>query len=562
MTSFRTFLAAVALAAAAPASAQISSGAYLAARQAGFENDFRAAADYFSDALRRDRDNTQLLDKALTALVSLGEVDRGEALARRLREAGIDNQITNLTLYAAQVERGEWEGVLADLDVPHKVGPLYDGLLRAWALVGAGRMQGALEAFDKVAENSATASFGLYHKALALASAGDFEGAAEVFASPGAEGLASTRRGLLAKVQILSQLDRDDEAAALIEDALGGETDRALSGLLVPLAAAQTLPFDIVQSPTDGAAELHYTIATAVSGEAADAYTLLYSRLVGYLRPDHVDGLLLTANLLERLGRYELATETYDKVPRDHPAFYIAEMGRAQALHVSEREDAAIEVLTQLGRTESDLPVVHVALGDLLRGLERFPEATEAYDRAVNLIEEPDPSHWSLYFSRGITLERSDRWEEAEADFRRALDLQPDQPQVLNYLGYSYVEKGENMDEALDMIERAVAIRPNSGYIVDSLAWALYKLGRYDEAIGPMERAVELEAVDPIINDHLGDVLWAVGRTREAEFQWRRALSFDPEPEDAERIRRKLKVGLDAVLAEEGADAPDLANDG
>ena len=139
------------------------------------------------------------------------------------------------------------------------------------------------------------------------------------------------------------------------------------------------------------------------------------------------------------------------------------------------------------------------------------------------------------------------------ADLEEALRLNPEQPQVLNYLGYSYVDRGENLDEALGMIERAVAREPGSGYIIDSLAWAYYRLGRYAEAVGPMEQASLLEPVDPIVTDHLGDIYWAVGRTREAEFQWHRALSYGPEEKDATRIRAKLEKGLDAVLADEGA---------
>ena len=184
---------------------------------------------------------------------------------------------------------------------------------------------------------------------------------------------------------------------------------------------------------------------------------------------------------------------------------------------------------------------------------------------AVALFEEDAEAQWLVYFSRGITHEREDRWPEAEADFRKALELRPDQPQVLNYLGYSMVEMQENLDEALDMIERAVAAQPDSGYIVDSLGWVLYRLGRYDEALVQMERAVELLPVDPVVNDHLGDVYWAVGRKREAEFQWHRALSFIElgESNDAEpdRIRRKLEIGLDAVLAEEGAPPLRVADD-
>jgi len=205
---------------------------------------------------------------------------------------------------------------------------------------------------------------------------------------------------------------------------------------------------------------------------------------------------------------------------------------------------------------------VYSALGDIQRQQENYRAAVKAYDQALDFTEADASTRWFLLYARGISHERLDQWDQAESDFRAASD----QPQVLNYLGYSLVEKQINLDEALDMIERAVAARPDSGYIVDSLGWVLYRLGRYDEAVVHMEQAVELMAVDPVVNDHLGDVFWAVGRFREAEFQWKRALSFvDPEDTNAEadpeRIRRKLEIGLDAVLAEEGAAPLQVADD-
>jgi len=175
----------------------------------------------------------------------------------------------------------------------------------------------------------------------------------------------------------------------------------------------------------------------------------------------------------------------------------------------------------------------------------------KAYTGAIAMIDTEVPSDWRTYYVRGIANERTDNWEDAEADFRKALELAPDQPLVLNYLGYSLVEKNLKIDEAKNMIERAVEARPDDGYITDSLGWVLYKLGEYEEAVPYMERAAELVPIDPIINDHLGDVYWSVGRKIEAEFQWRRALSFDPEEKDAERIRLKLELGLDEVLARE-----------
>jgi tetratricopeptide (TPR) repeat protein len=280
---------------------------------------------------------------------------------------------------------------------------------------------------------------------------------------------------------------------------------------------------------------------------------MIYARTAGYLRPDHVEAILLTADIFDTQGQYDLAVETFARIPPESTAFHVAEIGRAEALYASDRKEAAIEVLQSLTRSHADLVVVHVALGDALRRDEQLAAAIKAYNAAIALIAEPSERHWGLFYSRGICHERQAAWDAAEADFRKALALNPDQPQVLNYLGYSFVDRGQNLDEALDMIERAVAAQPDAGYIIDSLAWAYFRLGRYQDALAPMERASVLEPVDAVVTDHLGDVYWSVGRRLEAQFQWRRALSFDPAEKDATRIRRKLEIGLDGVLAEEGA---------
>ncbi|MEO1454508.1 MAG: tetratricopeptide repeat protein [Pseudomonadota bacterium] len=556
-----TALALTAASLPATLSAEGNAGAYLAGRQAGIDNDYSAAAQYFSRALIRDTQNPALIENAASAYLSMGDLDRAVPLATRLTEMEVESQIAGLIAYADLSRQGDWQAIIDSLDAGRSVGPLYDGLLRAWALVGLGRMGDALEQFSAVENARGTQAFGLYHRALALASVGDFEGANAIFSGEEGTQLRLTPRGTVAHIQVLGQLQQIDTAVERVAAAQRGRLDPFLSNLGDRLTAGEDVPFDVVTSATDGIAEMHFSIANALTGEASDGFTLVYARLATILRPDHVEGLLLTADLLERLERYGMATEVYDQVARDHPYFYIAEMGRAEALKQADQTEAAIEVLTQLGETHSDLPLVHVALGDTLRRLERFEEAVPAYDRAIALIDDPQPSHWSLYFSRGIVHERTENWPPAEADFRKALELQPDQPQVLNYLGYSFVEMQINLDEALDMIERAVAGEPNSGYITDSLGWVLYRLGRFEEAVGHMERAVELLPIDPIINDHLGDVYWAVGRYREAEFQWHRALSFEPEEDDAERIRRKLEVGLDVVLDEEGAPPLQVAND-
>jgi Flp pilus assembly protein TadD len=169
-------------------------------------------------------------------------------------------------------------------------------------------------------------------------------------------------------------------------------------------------------------------------------------------------------------------------------------------------------------------------------------------------IETPQKSDWLFYYFRGICLERARQWGKAEADLQKALELFPEQPQVLNYLGYSWIDQGVKLDEAMTMIKRAVEQRPDDGYIVDSLGWAYYRLGNYEDAVKQLERAVELKPEDPTVNDHLGDVYWRIGRTQEARFQWSHARDLKPEPDELPKIEEKLKVGL----ADENSSAAEI----
>ncbi|EPX83008.1 tetratricopeptide repeat protein [Salipiger mucosus] len=548
-----------------PAGAETLAGDYLAARQASFLGDYSAAAEYYGRAIAHDPANPELLERATLAHMSLGEMERAAALAERLADEGYDSQVGHMAEVATLAKAQDFAGLIDRVSEQRAIGPLVDGLVAAWSELGRGDMSAALVAFDELAKEKGLAGFAAYHKALALASVGDFEGADAVFAGRQAGSMQTTRRAIEGRVQILSQLDREDEAIALIDETFGPTLDPRLTQLRAALEADDTLPFSLVRTARDGVAEVFYTLAGALSSEANDDFTLLYARISQFLRPEHSGAILMTATLLEKLGQHDLAVAAYKTVPRDDPDFHAAEMGRADALRASGKPDAAIEVLEQLAASHGDMPAVQSALGDVLRQQERYEEAIEAYGRALDTFEEPDPAQWFLHYARGISHERLSHWDAAEEDFRAALELNPEQPQVLNYLGYSLVERQEKLDEALSMIESAVSAQPQSGYIVDSLGWALYRLGKYEEAVVHMERAAELMPVDPVVNDHLGDVYWAVGREVEAEFQWKRALSFatwdDASDEvDMERIRQKLEVGLDQVLAEEGAPPLRMAN--
>ncbi|PRX37298.1 Flp pilus assembly protein TadD, contains TPR repeats [Meinhardsimonia xiamenensis] len=551
--TLRLAAAAVALLVGLPATAQGLAGPYLAGQVAAQNNDFEAATTYFSQALIVDSSNPVIMENALRAYVGLGRIEQAVAIARRMQGLGQVSQVAAMVLFADHMKKGNYPALLDDLTAGVSVGPMVDGLLKAWAQFGAGRMSEALESFDEVAATRGVEMFGLYHKALALAAVGDMEGAEEILSGRAAGPIQLDRRGVIAYAQILSQLERNADAVELIDKSFAGRLDEELAAIKAALEAGETLPFTAVPDAAAGAAEVFFAVAGALDGEANDAYALMYSRMAEYLRPDHVGAILLSAGLLERMGRHELATETYLRIPPDSPAYVPATIGRAEALHASGKVEEAIATLRALAEEHPDNPSVHVSLGDMLRREERYAEAAEGYSRAIALYDEPERGQWVVYFGRGICYERTGEWEKAEADFRKALELEPDQPQVLNYLGYSYVEMNINLDEAMDLIKRAVEARPDSGYIVDSLGWVQFRLGDYEQAVVNLERAAELMPTDPIINDHLGDAYWAVGREREARVQWKRALSFNPEPDEADRIRRKLEVGLDAVLIEEGA---------
>ncbi|WP_425039636.1 tetratricopeptide repeat protein [Primorskyibacter sp. S187A] len=546
-----------------PASAGVS-GPYLAARHASFNTDFRSAVRYYELAFAEDRSSAPLMEAVTASHMSLGGFERAGLFADELIKKGFESQVAHMARMAVAARDEEFDLLIERLEAGEDVGPLVDGLALGWAELGRGDMTASLAAFDAVGEQRGLRGFADYHKALALASVGDFESAVALL--EGEFGAAqATRRAVMAHAMILSQLDRNDDAVALLNDMFTTRLDPGLAALRDALEAGETVPFTTITSPRDGMAEVFYTIAIALEGEAANDYTLLYTRVAEFLREDHVDAILLSARLLEQLDEFELATEAYEHVPLDHPAYHAAAMGRAAAMREGGDVEGAILALRTLAASHEGLPTVHTTLGDILRQEKRFEEAVEAYDRSIEIYGTPaSRGQWFVYFARAISHERLDNWPLAEADFRKALELNPDQPQVLNYLGYSLVEKKIKLDEALDMIERAVAARPDSGYIVDSLGWVLFRLGRYEEAVPHMERATELMPIDPVVNDHLGDVYWAVGRKLEARFQWNRALSFidrdDHGEADPERIRRKLEVGLDQVLAEDGLPPLQVAN--
>lgn len=522
-----------------------TAGAFLSARVAVAENDFSELAASHDRLLQSDPDNPAFQELSMQGHLLSGNFTRAAERAAQIVSRGGNSPTAELVLQADAFERGAYDVVLAALEEGRLTGPLTDPMAGAWAQLGRGSMSDAIAAFDTViSEREELAPFALYFKALAFALVGDLE-RAEALLTGEAEGpIGLTRRGVIAHIAILSQLGRMDDAMALTDAMFGANPDEDVAYVRAALQEGRAVPFETITSARDGMAETYFMLASALPSERDDWLPLVYAQLALALRPDHGDAILLTGQLLERAEQYALADAVYQTMPSDSSQYLGAQLGKANALARSGEVETAIESLRSLLDSKPDSVLVYSALGDLLRREEQFAEAEAAYSSALDLLDTVEERHWVLVYTRAIALERMGEWERAEPEFRRALEFVPEEPQVLNYLGYSLIDKGLKLDEALGMIERAVEAEPDSGYIVDSLGWAFYRLGRYEEAVPVMERAVELMPTDPILNDHLGDVYWAVGREREARFQWRRALSFAPHPDlDTDLVRRKIAEG-------------------
>lgn len=533
-------------------------GPFMAARLAVVQNDFKAAARLFVQTLAHDPGDPFLQDSTLMSLVSAGDVDQAAELARRIAAEDEPTELSGLIEQAAAVYRADWTALLADLGDtagPDTQSDLLLGMMRGWALLGAGRASEALAEFERLATLPGVAPMVNYHLALARAQAGDFEGAATLLA----EDTASAHlMGFVARAQVLAQLDRRDEAVAVLDTVPGIEAEPQLVALRDALKSGQPVAFDVVKTPADGIAQVFLTFAAALAGgPEPEPLSLIHARLAAWLAPDMAEARLMVAQILQDRGQFDLAEPEFEALRRMGQMRPGAELVRIGALSDAKRFDEAGKAALALTAAHPDLPQAWVALGDVLRRQENFTQAVPAYDKALALLADAPPeARWFALYARGIALERAGQFDRAEADLLAAVEIRPDDASLLNYLGYSWIDRNKNLDRGLAMIEKAVSLAPDDGYVLDSLAWAYYRLGRYDEAVAPMERAILTMSADPLVNDHLGDIYWKVGRQREAEIQWQRALSLDPAETadvDPDRIRAKLDRGLDAILAEEAA---------
>jgi tetratricopeptide (TPR) repeat protein len=522
-------------------------GNYLAGRFARAQQDTESAAAFYGAALQRDPANDVLLEQAFQMETLAGNWPRAMPFAEQLVAAQPSHRMSHFLLGVEAFKAANYtkadDHFKAASENP--IGELTAAIARGWTKLAAGDAAGAIQMVDLPKQPEWAQFYLRYHRALIADIAGRKSEARTSFEKMFRQDSRTLRTSLayaqhaahygdvkLAKQVLKEQLDKSQ-----------GEPHPLAKDLRQRVDESDKFPL-IITTPAEGLAEVFYGLGEALTGEGGVSLGTLYLQMALYTKPDHAFALAALASAQETARRYDEAIGTYDKIPPGTALQNAIDIRKAFNLNSLERSDEAKTLLEALAKKDPKDVRPLEALGNIARARKNFPEAVSYFSRAITLIPKPDQRHWGYYYARGTAYERMKNWPAAEADLKSAMKLAPDQPLILNYLGYSWIDQGKNMKDGMKLIEKAVQLKPDDGYIVDSLGWAHYKQNNYKEAVKYLERAVEIKPEDPTLNDHLGDALWQVGREREAKFQWGQALSLNPEPEDVEKIKIKFEQGL------------------
>jgi tetratricopeptide (TPR) repeat protein len=523
-----------------------TAGSYLAARHASVERDASSAAAFYRSALRSDPKNNELLDRAFISSLAEGDIDEAVKLADRILTQDKANRVARLVVGVRDLKQKKY--ATAQLNINQSIrGPITDlvaTLLSGWASFGAGDSKAAVANIDKLTGPEWYPIFKDLHTGMILELA-----SREKDAGNRLERSYKLDDSMLRVVDAYARWNsrnKDGAAAAAVYEAFEKKLPRhplVVDGLR-DVRAGKKLP-PLVDSAQAGAAEALYGIGATLTRRGGEDLALVYLQLSLYLQPNHPLALLSLADLYESVKKPQMAIKVYERVPATSPLKRNAQIQLATNLDTVDRGEEAIKILKDvIAQEPKDIEAV-MALGNIERGRKKFADCSTTYSRGIEAMPAAaEKNAWVTYYYRGICEERSKQWNKAEADMRKALELQPEQPHVLNYLGYSWIDQGVNLDEGMKMIKRAVEQRPDDGYIVDSLGWAYYRIGNFEDAVKHLERAIDLKPEDPTINDHLGDAYWRVGRTLEAKFQWAHARDLKPEAEELPKIEAKIENGL------------------
>ncbi len=534
-------------------------GAFLAARTAEYDNDLAGTVKFYRTALSFDPSNEELQRSLMLALISNEMFDDALPLAEKLKAVPEIERFSRLALAVDSFRQKKYDDseYWLQLALESDLDRLITGVMTAWAKQGQGNTEEAFSHLSKLEGPEWFDLFRDYHKALIAEQAGMTDLARAAFAatvanrSGGRSAPNTYWRAASAQALFLTRQGDAQGAAEAVENGEPFAPSRQQLKALREETATGAAAKPLVSDPGDGAAEILLNIGAALNRGGGEAFVRLYLQYARALRPESAAVLVQLGQLSEQLGRSEEAIGFYRRVTADSPLKPLAEMQLGLNLADVDKYDEAVKHLSALVEADPDDMRAYLSLGGVHATRKNYAAAAEVYDRAIERLNPPKPEDWNVFYQRGIAYERMKQWEKAEPNFHKALELRPDQPQVLNYLGYSWVDMNMNLKEGLDMIARAVALRPNDGYIVDSLGWAYYRLGRFEDAVRELEKAVSLKPDDPILNDHLGDAYWRAGKKLQAVFQWNHARDMKPELDVLAEVERKLVEGLPPIEVED-----------
>ncbi|MGH6748872.1 MAG: tetratricopeptide repeat protein [Methyloceanibacter sp.] len=522
-------------------------GNYLSGRMARGDHDTEAAADFYSKALAEDPGNEIILEQAFLLEAASAHWDRALPLAEELVKIEPSHRIAQFLLGCDAFKRGDYTEADEHFAAARQ-GPIADltsTLARAWVQQAAGKTDDAFATLDSLSDADWAQFYQRYHRALIADVAGRHDIAGQAFAQAFKKN-PSTLRVADAYARHAVNENNRKLARQTLKTHIAKSSPHPLSEALLADIDAGKVPALLVVNPSDGLAEVFYGIGDALAGEGGLDMGIIFLQFALYVKPDFPLAYVALAEAYEGAKKFDLEMEAFDKVDKDSPLWLNVQIQKAFALNSLDRVDDAKTLLDQLIATYPKDVRPFDALGNILRAHERYGEARDSYSRAIALIPKPTHDNWTLFYSRGVSNERLKDWPAAESDFKQALELSPEESLVLNYLGYSWVDQGRNLKTAMDYIRKAVKLKPDDGYYVDSLGWAYYRLGNLQAAVENLERAVELKPDDPIINDHLGDAYWRIGRTLEAKYQWQQSLTLKPEDDQAATLKQKIESGLPA----------------
>ncbi|HEX5280772.1 MAG TPA: tetratricopeptide repeat protein [Micropepsaceae bacterium] len=525
-------------------------GTYLAGNFAAAEGDVKAATEFYSNTLKDAPDNADILERTFLFAAEGGEMGRAAALANRVIAIDPENRPAHLVLQVGALTKKDYAAAIKDATGPANglFATLTNKIMEAWARAGMKDIDGALAALDSLSNQRGIDGLRLMHTALILDYAGRDKEAEDTY-NKAIAAMGTGPRGTEAYGRFLLRHGRVNDAKALFERANRENRGNPFAQWALSDLSTMKNPAPLISSPAQGVAEGLFGIAASLNDQRSTDVAILYLNLALYLRPDFDLGRVLLASHYEAMEKYAIANAIYAGIAPASPYYAMTQVQAAINDGRDGKPQDGIVKLKALSASQPQESDVWTALGDLFRSSDQYKEAAAAYDKAIAGIPPGDRRLTGLYYARGVSFEHSDRWPDAERDFQAALKINPDRADVLNYLGFSWIEKGQHLDQALQMLEKARALRPMDGFIADSVGWAYFRLGRFQDAVHTLEEAVQLAPGAADVNDHLGDAYWRVGRKVDARYQWNHALAMQPDAGEKPILERKLQFGLDAVSA-------------